>query len=60
MAEELNRLQHMLNGNIKGQELKQLMRPHCKKPYTHPEQMIKQELVLVDLHIPARRSSRNQ
>ena len=39
---ELNRLQHMLNGNIKGWQLKQLMKLHNKKPYDHPKKSIKQ------------------
>ena len=32
-AEELNWLQHALNGNINGRELKNLMRAPSKKPY---------------------------
>ncbi|KAF8671904.1 hypothetical protein AX14_005634 [Amanita brunnescens Koide BX004] len=51
-AEELNRLQHALNGNISGRELKKLMRAPSKKPYDRPEKSIKQESVSSDLLIP--------
>ncbi|KAF8645286.1 hypothetical protein AX14_009268, partial [Amanita brunnescens Koide BX004] len=51
-AEELNRLQHALNGNISGRELKKLMRTPSKKPYDRPEKSIKQESVSSDLLIP--------
>ena len=51
-AEELNRLQHALNGNISRRELKKLMRSLSKKPYDHPEKLIKQESVSSDLLIP--------
>ena len=51
-AEELNRLQHALNGNINGRELKKLMKSPSKKPYDHPEKSIKQESVSSDLLIP--------
>ncbi|KAF8636955.1 hypothetical protein AX14_010367, partial [Amanita brunnescens Koide BX004] len=51
-AEELNRLQHALNGNISGRELKKLMRVPSKKPYDRPEKSIKQESVSSDLLIP--------
>ncbi|KAF8676769.1 hypothetical protein AX14_004823 [Amanita brunnescens Koide BX004] len=51
-AEELNQLQHALNGNISGRELKKLMRAPSKKPYDRPEKSIKQESVSSDLLIP--------
>ena len=51
-AEELNQLQHALNGNINGRELKQLMKPRNKKPYDRPKKSIKQESVSSDLLIP--------
>ncbi|KAF8670115.1 hypothetical protein AX14_005943 [Amanita brunnescens Koide BX004] len=51
-VEELNRLQHALNGNINGRELKKLMRTPSKKPYDRPEKSIKQESVSSDLLIP--------
>ena len=51
-AAELNRLQHVLNRNVSGRELKQLMRSHNKKPYDRPEKLIKQESVSSDLLIP--------
>ena len=51
-AEELNRLQHALNGNINGRELKKLMRAPSKKPCDRPEKSIKQESVSSDLLIP--------
>ena len=55
-AKELNRLQHTLNGNIYGRELKKLMRLHDKKPYDRLEKSleksIKQESISSDLLIP--------
>ncbi|KAF8702665.1 hypothetical protein AX14_014355 [Amanita brunnescens Koide BX004] len=63
MAEELNRLQHALNGNIYGRELNKMMREHHEKlhgrrytpyeiPRRSPEKSIKQESVSSDLLIP--------
>ena len=51
-VEELNRLQHALNGNISGWELKKLMKAPSKKPYDRPEKSIKQESISSDLLIP--------